>query len=221
MYNLYLAKVKERGRPFFERDREGWCKVRLPQIAFSFFKRLRKFLLLWNLSNFPPLPLLCCFLETHTTKYIVDNFFWIEFLPLVTKGKNCGLRGKMFGAWYCHTLLYLILLTLCFHEMFKLIFLKLSSWPKTMYAEHWRKMGNFPILLVQSFRGALVNSCIFEYVTVLPIKNKFSSVILTFYFELVPPFYFLKWNRFFSTFMPVRSESCHYFNYLFIMGSVH
>ena len=45
----------------------------------------------------------------------------------------------------------LILLTLWFHE----IFLKPSSWPKTMYAEHWRKLawatplGNFPILLVQ------------------------------------------------------------------------
>ena len=49
------------------------------------------------------------------------------------------------------TLLYLILLTLWFHQIFKLIFPKSSSWPKTMYAEHWRKMGNFPILLVQLF----------------------------------------------------------------------
>ena len=70
------------------------------------------------------------------------------------------------------TLLYLILLTLWFHEIFKLIFPKSSSWPKTMYAEYWRKMGNF-ILLVQSFRGALVNSCLLEYATVFPIKNKF------------------------------------------------
>ena len=35
-----------------------------------------------------------------------------------------------------------------------------------MYAEHWRKMGNFPILLVQSCRGALVNSNLLEYATV-------------------------------------------------------
>ena len=49
-----------------------------------------------------------------------------------------------------------------------------------MYAEHWRKMGNFPILLAQSFRGALVNSGLLEYATVFPIKNKFSSVILAF-----------------------------------------
>ena len=39
-------------------------------------------------------------------------------------------------------------------------------------------------------------------------------VILAFYFDLVLPFYFLKWNRFFSTFIPVLSESRHYFNYL-------
>ena len=63
------------------------------------------------------------------------------------------------------TLLYVILLTLWFHEIFTLIF--------TLYAEHWRKMGNFPILLAQSFSGALVNSCLLEYATVFPIKNKF------------------------------------------------
>ena len=39
------------------------------------------------------------------------------------------------------TLLYLILLTLGCHEIIKLIFLKPSSWPKTMYAEHWRKLA--------------------------------------------------------------------------------
>ena len=69
--------------------------------------------------------------------------------------------------------LYLILLTLWFHEIFKLIFLKSGSWPKTMYAEHWRKMGNISILLVQSFCGALVNSCLLEYAAVFPMKNKF------------------------------------------------
>ena len=71
------------------------------------------------------------------------------------------------------TLLYLILLTLLFHEFFKLIFPKSSSWPKTMYTEHWRKMGKFPILLLQSLHGALVNSCLLECATVFPIKNKF------------------------------------------------
>ena len=118
------------------------------------------------------------------------------------------------------TMLYLILFTLWFHKLFKLIFLRQSSWPKTMYAEHWRKLawatflGNFPILLVQHIYGALMNSCLLEYATVFPIKNKFQPVILTFYFDLVPPFYFLKWNRFFSTFIPVLCESRHYFNYL-------
>ena len=39
------------------------------------------------------------------------------------------------------TLLYLILLTLRCPEIFKLIFLKPSSWPKTMHAEDWRKLA--------------------------------------------------------------------------------
>ena len=53
------------------------------------------------------------------------------------------------------TLLYLIILTLLLHEIFKSILPKSSSWHKAMYAEHWRKiawatpLGNFPILLVQ------------------------------------------------------------------------
>ena len=77
------------------------------------------------------------------------------------------------------TMLYLILLTLWFHKVFKLIFPKSSSWPKTMYVEHWRKLawatflGNFPILLVQQFCEALMNSYLLEYATVFPIKNKF------------------------------------------------
>ena len=47
------------------------------------------------------------------------------------------------------------------------------------YAEHWRKLawatflGNFPILLVQQFCGTFMNSCLLEYATVFPIKNKF------------------------------------------------
>ena len=67
-----------------------------------------------------------------------------------------------------------------------------------MYAEHWRKLawatflGNFPIIFIQKFCGALMNSCLLKYATVFPIKNKFQPVILTFYFDLVPPFYFLK-----------------------------
>ena len=114
------------------------------------------------------------------------------------------------------TMHYLILLTLWFHKTFKLIFLRQSSWPKIMYAElAWATfLGNFSILLVQHIYGTLMNSCLLEYATVFPIKNKFQPVILTFDFDLVPPFYLLKWNRFFSTFIPVLCESRQYFEYL-------
>ena len=59
-----------------------------------------------------------------------------------------------------------------------------------------------------------MNSCLLEYATVFPIKNKFWLVILAFYFDLAPSFYSLKWNRFLSTFIPVLNESPQYFNYL-------
>ena len=122
---------------------------------------------------------------------------------------------KDFRTWGSspQSMLYVILHTLWFHKSFKLIFPKSSSSYKTMYTEHWRKLawatflGNFPILLVQWFCGALMNSCLLGYVTVFP-------AILAFYFDLVPPFHFLKWNRFFSTVLPVLNKSRHYFNYL-------
>ena len=53
-----------------------------------------------------------------------------------------------------------------------------------MYAENCRELTwetflrNFPILLVQHIYGALMNSCLLEYGTVFPIKNKFQPVIL-------------------------------------------
>ena len=69
-------------------------------------------------------------------------------------------------------------------------------------------MGNFLGKFSYTF------SITIQYATVFPIKNKFWPVILTFYFDLVPSFYFLKWNRFFWTFIAVLCESRHYFNYL-------
>ena len=66
-----------------------------------------------------------------------------------------------------------------------------------------------------------MNSCLLEYATFRPIKNKFYLVILGFYFDLIPPFYFLKWNRFLSTFIPVLNELRRNFNYPFITESVY
>ena len=58
-------------------------------------------------------------------------------------------------------------------------------------------MGNFLGKFPYTFSIAI------QYATVFLIKNKFWPVILTFYFDLIPPFYFLKWNRLFSIFTPV------------------
>ena len=127
---------------------------------------------------------------------------------------NCGFRGKMCRRHDAaiFTMLYLILLTLWFHKTFKLIFLNQSSWPKTMYAEHWRKLA----WAVSLGKFSYTLSITIQYATVFPIKNKFWTVILTFYFDLVPPFFFLKWNRFFSTFTPVLCKWRPYFKYLLL-----
>ena len=77
------------------------------------------------------------------------------------------------------TVLYLILLNLWFHKIFKLIFRKSSSWPKIMYVEHSRKLacatflGTFPILLVQQFCGTFMESCLLEYAIVLDLTGCF------------------------------------------------
>ena len=102
---------------------------------------------------------------------------------MTSEGKCVGHDTAIF------TMLYLILLTLWFHKRFKLIFLRQSSWPKTMYAKHWRKLAwatflrNFPILLVQKIYWALMNSCLLEYATVFQIKN--NRLFSTGYFEFL------------------------------------
>ena len=74
---------------------------------------------------------------------------------------NYGFRGEMYRGndTAIFTMLYLILLTLWFHKTIKLIFLKQSSWSKTMHAEHWRKLA-WATFLFNFF----------------PIKNKFWTV---------------------------------------------
>ena len=90
-------------------------------------------------------------------------------------------------------MLYLILLTLWFYKIFKLICLKQSFWPKIMYAKHWTKLAwttfleNSAIFLVQQLCGALMNSWLLEYAAVFSIKNKFQPIFLTFDFDLSPP----------------------------------
>ena len=119
---------------------------------------------------------------------LCTHTLWIDFRiwrssPLVIKGQTFELWLRRENVWGHNTAiftkLYLIFLTLWFNKVFKLIFTKSSSWPKTMYAEHWRKLAwatfldNFPILSVQQVFGALMNSCLLEYAIVFPIKIKF------------------------------------------------
>ena len=73
---------------------------------------------------------------------------WRKEEELFSKGRGRMLQArwdypKLHLVYFYHiyfALPCLILLTLWFHE----IFLKPSSWSKTMYAEHWRKLAWAP-----------------------------------------------------------------------------
>ena len=74
-------------------------------------------------------------------------------------------------------------------------------------------MGNFLGKFSYTFSTAILWN-LYEQLLTWICYCLLSMVVLAFYFDLVQPFYFLKWNRFFSTFIPVLRESRHYFNYL-------
>ena len=76
----------------------------------------------------------------------MNRFQEVREEPSCHQGKDLIItasEGKCVGEHDAaiFTMLYLILLTLWFHKTIKLIFLKQSSWPKTMYAEQWRKLA--------------------------------------------------------------------------------
>ena len=70
-------------------------------------------------------------------------------------------------------------------------------------------LRHFLIFLETWLVRARVTSCVKCAIHFFPGRNKVFTqylddlVVLNFYFYLVPPFYFLKWNRYFSTFLPV------------------
>ena len=95
-----------------------------------------------------------------------------------------------------------------------MIFHKPSSCPKIYVLNTDENLlntflGNFLVLLEQQFCRTLVSSCFKGAVNLFSRSNKVLTqhlvnlVVLTFYFNHVPPFYFLKWNHHFSSFLKV------------------
>ena len=79
-------------------------------------------------------------------------------------------------------------------------------------------MGNFSGKFSYTFSKIILGSTYEQLLTwicycVSNLKQVLTGYFLAFFY-LVPPFFFLKWNRFFSTFIPVLLESRHYFKYL-------
>ena len=120
----------------------------------------------------------------------------------------------MFSRWPCHYLK--VPLKVGYHKIIKLIFYRQPPCPKKCVEKCPKKYGvfsrNFLILLEQRFYRTLLNICVLNLVFIYLRQNKVftqnlvSLVILNFYFDLVPPLYFLKLNRYFAAFVPVLTS---------------
>ena len=175
------------------------CRVRLTQIALRYFKRLKKFGLLWNLKKSHPL--LCCFLEPLTTKYsrvwrsvinFVDRFHKVEEKSSLYQGEGLIIMTSKRRGGEGHNAAILsmpylkVLLIVWSHKTFKLIFLKQPSWPKNRELAWAPILGNFFILLEQQSCGTPMKSCLLNVLLYFQSKIKFwHSIWWTSYFDFL------------------------------------
>ena len=149
---------------------------------------------------------------------------------IITQLSRENVSGNMLWHWPCFTWkLFLIPYPIWFHKIFRLIFHKQSSCPKKYVLNTDENLlntflGNFLVLLEQLFCRTLVSSCFKGAVNLFSRSSKVFTqhlvnlVVLTFYFNYVPPFYFLKWNRHFSSFLKVLTSRIYL---LITAGSIY
>ena len=111
--------------------------------------------------------------------------------------------NMLLSHWPCFTWTFLIIWS---HKILKLIFQKQPSCPRKICTEHWRKLSNLTAFL-EIFLCLKKNDVWKVLLIVISFIFKVSKVftlhlvdlvVLNLYFNLVPPFYFLKWSRYFS-----------------------
>ena len=136
VYSLF-GQAQERGRSFLEGAGISVAGRDQPKQLLIFYeiKKVSPFVKFEYFHH-----VLCCFFEPLTTKRCADKFCG----QILGRGRGVLLSPRvkpiiMTSEEKC----VLILLPLWFHKFFKLIFLKQSSWPKAMYAEHWRTLIQF------------------------------------------------------------------------------
>ena len=169
---------------------------------------------------------------------VIDRFQYLSKESSCHQGKDLiitqlsteNVSGNMLWHWPCFTWkLLLIPYSILFHKIFKLIFHKQSSCPKKYVLNTDENLlntflGNFLVLLQQQFCRTRVSSCFKWAINLFSRSNKFFTqhlinlVVLTFYFSYVPPFYFLKWNRHFSSFPQVLTSRIYL---LITAGSIY
>ena len=97
------------------------------------------------------------------------------------------------------------------HKILKFIFQKQQSRRRIIYTEHWRKLSNLTafseifLSLKNNDSAEQIKSFVNFAVHLFPRQNKVFTmylvdlVVLNFYFDFALPFYFLKWNHYFTT----------------------
>ena len=119
----------------------------------------------------------------------------------------------MLSHWPCFTWKFFMI---WFHKILKLIFQKPPSSPRNKCTEHWRKLPNFTAFL-EIFLYLSKNNDFVEHVPKFLLIVLFiylvDLVVLDFYFYLVPPFNFLKWNRYFSAWENLENSSCNFWKH--------
>ena len=93
----------------------------------------------------------------------------------------------MLSHWPYFTWKFFVIL---FHKILRLIFEKQPSCPRNVCTKHWRKLPNLTVFLD-----------IFLYLSLL---------VLNFDFDLVLPFYFLKWSCYFIACGNLPNSLCHF-----------
>ena len=114
----------------------------------------------------------------------------------------------MLSDWPCCTWRFFMI---WFHKIYKFIFQKQPSCPRNICTEHWRKLPNLTPFLefffhlknndsVEHMQKVFLNEPFIYLQGEMKSSHCICSIWLFWIFilSLVPPFNFLKWNRYFS-----------------------
>ena len=129
----------------------------------------------------------------------------------------------MMSHWPCFTWKIFMI---WFHKILKWIFQKQPSCSRNICTEHWRKPPISTAFLEQRFWRACVKSFGNCAINLFPRWNEVFTlhlvdlVALNFDFDLTLPYYFLKWNRYYSACENLPNSSCHLWKHKLVPSNI-